>query len=107
MQLIQKQIDTVRIGMFHFRFANMSAFQNALLNTKIEVMREQVVDDMWPIGDFIYFIHKIRIPFQLTYVKPDKVDDKESERLYMTEFLPLYIKCIKTGIIGQPEYTTP
>lgn len=100
-----KQINTVQLGIFHFRFSDMSMFQNALINTKLNVMEEQVKDDMWPVGDFIYFIHKLKVPFQLTYVKPKQVDDKKSEQLYLGEFLPLYIKCIKAGIIGRPDYT--
>lgn len=100
------RINAVKIGMFHFRFGNMTVFQSALMKTKIDVMREQVVDDMWPIGDFIYFIHKLCIPFQLTYIRPEGVNDKQSEHLYMDEFLPLYVKCIQAGIIARPDYTT-
>ena len=105
--MTQGQINTVKIGMFCFRFGNMTIFQNALLNTKLSVMKEQVVNDMWPIGDFLYFIHKLHIPFQLTYVKPDGIDDIQSEHLYMNEFLPLYAKCIRVGIISRPDYTAP
>lgn len=100
-----KRINTVVMGIFCFRFGNMSELQNALVNTKLNVMAEQVVNDMWPVGDFIYFIHKLRIEFQMTYVKPKKLTDEESEELYRKEFLPLYIKCIKAGVIGRPDYT--
>lgn len=97
------QIDTVKIGIFNFRFGHMTLFQNALINTKLNVMEEQVVNDIWPIGDFIYFIHKLQVPFQMTYVKPKQMDDEKAEQLYRKEFLPLYIKCIKAGIIGRPD----
>lgn len=94
-----KQIDTLSVGIYHFDFGNMSPFQTALVNTKLNAITEQQKNDEWPIGDFIYFIYKLNIPFALSGRKPKGMNESEFQRLYSQEFMPFYIKCIKAGII--------
>lgn len=94
-----RQIHTVEMGIFRFKFEGMSAFQTALINTKLNTIADQTKNNMYPVGDFIYFLNKINVLFSLSYKKPDKISDKLAEQLYINEFLPLYIKCVKAGII--------
>lgn len=70
------RISDIIVGGFHISFGQMESEQTKILYERLVNIAGVNSGKLWPIGEFIYFLHENHIPFAMTYRKPNNITEE-------------------------------
>jgi hypothetical protein len=103
-----RRLEAININEFRFTIIGpVEPLYASVLEQKVLREKEVHKNGAFPIGEIIFLMHELDIPFKLSFSPVPELTQRENGQLYLDEFLPLFTKLADDGVITMDGKSIP